>query len=212
LKGFSEDVLNSAVEDRYSKLAVKSQGLGCGPALELVDLRPGEVVVDLGCGKGKDALAAAKAVGASGHVYGVDGSEAMIAAAGEQAQGLDQLTLLRAPLHDTGLPAGLADAVISNCAINHALAKDAVYREIYRLLKKGGRFVVSDIIAESTLPQEVREDPAAWAACYGGALTLAENETAMRSAGFERLHILEKSEPYWKEGIYLRKLTISSIK
>lgn len=208
---FTEE-LAVAVADRYETLARQAENLSCGSALERARVCPGEVVVDLGCGRGGSAYQAALAVGESGQVVGIDANEAMIAVARENGQGIHWLTFQLAAFWATGLPSAIADVVLSNCAINHAPAKEAVYREIYRLLKTGGRFVVSDIIADTALPPSVRDDPAAWAACYGGALTLAENEAAILAAGFERVEILELSEPYLKEGIVLRKVTFCSIK
>jgi SAM-dependent methyltransferase len=98
--------------------------------------------------------------------------------------------------------------VISNCTINHALDKEAVYREIHRVLVPGGRFVVSDVIAEHELPETVRSDPAAWAACYGGAIPEADYLAAIARAGFARVEVLHRTLPYQKAGVMVYSLTI----
>jgi SAM-dependent methyltransferase len=119
---------------------------------------------------------------------------------------------VRGDLSATGLPAGAATLVISNCAINHAPDKAAVYREIHRLLRPGGRFVVSDVLAERPLPEAVRRDPAAWAACYGGAVPEADYLGAIRAAGFGEVEFLERSEPYEKGGVRVLSVTVRGVK
>jgi len=96
----------------------------------------------------------------------------------------------------------------SNCTINHAPDKIAVYREIFRVLRPGGRFVVSDVIADTDLPESVRNDPAAWAACYGGAIPEPEYLQAIRAAGFASAEVLKGSEPYEKGEVMVRSLTV----
>jgi ubiquinone/menaquinone biosynthesis C-methylase UbiE len=171
------------------------------------------VVVDLGCGRGQDVVRAAGRVGATGRAIGVDLSEEMLAKARRSAPPfLANVSFVRSDLAALDLPDGCADVVVSNCAINHAPDKEAVYREIHRVLRAGGRFVVSDVIAEAELPEAVRADPAAWAACYGGAIPEAEYVGAARRAGFEALEVLERSEPYEKEGVRIRSLTLKGTK
>jgi len=108
------------------------------------------------------------------------------------------------------VPAGLADVVVSNCAINHALDKAAVYREVARLLKPGGRVVVSDVVSEAPLPEAIRSDPAAWAACYGGAIPEAEYLAAIEAAGLTALRVLRRTAPYEKGGARVLSLTVEA--
>lgn len=201
--------LAEAVNRRYGGLATSCCSLSCGSALDLADPRPGEVLVDLGCGRGGDVIRAAGRVGAGGLAIGVDGNDAMLAAArGSVPPFLRNACFAKGDLAALDLPDGVVDAVISNCTINHAPDKEAVYREIFRILRPGGRFVVSDVVAEKELPASVREDPAAWAACYGGAIPEAEYLAAVGSAGFRSVEVLERSQPYPKGGVMVLSLTV----
>jgi arsenite methyltransferase len=204
--------IQSAVGDRYAALASTCGSLSCGAALERAAPAPGEVVVDLGCGRGKDVLRAASLVGDGGLAIGVDLSAEMLAAAGQLAAGAANVRFVRSPLAPLGLPDASADVVVSNCAINHAPDKEAVYREIHRVLRAGGRFVVSDVVAERDLPAAVRSDPAAWAACYGGAIPEADYLAAARRAGFGELRVLERTAPYDKGGVRVLSLTLGGTK
>jgi SAM-dependent methyltransferase len=201
--------LTDAVAGRYAALAGSRGSLSCGRALELADPRPGETVVDLGSGRGGDVVRAAGRVGPSGRAVGVDSTEAMLRRARESLPpSLGNASFVRSDLAAVDLPDGVADAVISNCAINHAPDKEAVYREIFRLLRPGGRFVVSDVVAEEELPEAVRRDPRAWAECYGGAIPEPEYLGAVARAGFGAAEVLQRSEPYEKGGVRVRSLTI----
>jgi SAM-dependent methyltransferase len=212
--GPSPQALKQAVTARYDALACCTPGtLSCGSALDLAAPAPGEVLVDLGCGSGKDLVRAAGRVGAAGRAVGVDLSEEMLAKARSSVPPfLANVSFVRSDLAPLVLGDASADVVISNCAINHAPDKGAVYREIHRVLRPGGRFVVSDVIAEQALPDHVRADPAAWAACYGGAIPEEDYLAAVRSAGFGEVEILERSEPYPKGGVRVLSLTVKGTK
>jgi SAM-dependent methyltransferase len=147
-------------------------------------------------------------VGAAGSVIGVDGNEAMVAAASQAAAGVPNARLVHGDLARVDLPDAIADVVISNCAINHARNKRAVYAEIHRLLRPGGRFVVSDVVAERELPASVRDDPEAWAACYGGAIPESDYLEAIGAAGFSAVEILFRTEPYERGGVSIRSVTL----
>lgn len=203
------ETLAQAVNRRYGALATSCCSLSCGSALDLAGLRTGEVVVDLGCGRGADVVRAAGRVGPSGLAVGVDGNDEMLAAArASRPPFLGNACFVKSDLAALDLPDGAADAVTSNCSINHAPDKGAVYREIHRILGPGGRFVVSDVVALEELPASVREDPAAWAACYGGAIPEAEYLGAVRDAGFRAVEVLERTEPYRKGGVMVLSLTV----
>lgn len=201
--------LRSAVGARYAELSCCSTSLSCGQALDHAAPTTGETVVDLGCGRGQDVIRAAGRVGAGGRAIGVDATDEML----EKARAgvppfVANATFVKSDLARLDLPSAFADVAISNCAINHARDKEAVFAEIHRILRPGGRFVVSDVIAEETLPESVRADPAAWAACYGGAIPEAEYLGAIRAAGFGAVEILERTEPYEKGGVRVRSLTV----
>lgn len=200
--------LRAAVDARYAPLAAEAGSLSCGGALDAAAPREGETVVDLGCGRGGDVLRAAALVGPRGLAVGVDGNEAMLAAARARAEGEARVRFVRGDLAAVPLPAGRADVVISNCAINHAPDKGAVYREIHRLLRPGGRFAVSDVLSERPLPEEVRSDPAAWAACYGGAIPEADYLDAIARAGFSAVRVTRRTAPYLRGGVRVLSVTV----
>jgi arsenite methyltransferase len=201
--------LDLAIEGRYTALATSCCRLSCGEALDLAAPATGEVLVDLGCGRGQDVIRAAGRVGPEGSAIGIDRTPAMIAKAGASVPpALTNLRFICCDLAALDLADGSADVVISNCTINHATDKQAVYAEIHRILRPGGRFVVSDIIAELELPASVRQDPAAWAACYGGAIPEPEYLAAIHQAGFAQVAIVQRSEPYEKGGVLVRSLTV----
>jgi arsenite methyltransferase len=205
--------LARAVAGRYAGLAAGEGPLSCGPALALAAPGPGETLVDLGCGRGRDLLRAAAAVGPGGLAVGVDASAEMIARArAALPAGASNVRLVRGDLAATGLPPASAHVVVSNCAINHAPDKEAVFREIARLLRPGGRFVVSDVVSEGVLPEEVRGDPEAWAACYGGAIPEPEYRAAVERSGFREVEVLRRTEPYEKRGARVRSITLRGIR
>jgi SAM-dependent methyltransferase len=207
------DALRQAVEVRYAALSTSCCSLSCGAALDLAAVEEGEVFVDLGCGRGQDVLRAAGRVGDDGQAIGVDQNEAMIAQAQKAVPPfLTNVRFVRSDLQALDVADELAHVVISNCTINHAPDKQAVYQEIWRILKPGGRFVVSDVIADTELPQEVRRDPAAWAACYGGAIPEDAYLAAVAGGGFELVQVLERSDPYEKGGVLVRSLTLKGVK
>jgi SAM-dependent methyltransferase len=202
-------ILAGAVRERYAGLAGSCCSLSCGEALELAAPGEGEVLVDLGSGRGQDVVRAAGRVGALGQAVGVDFTDEMLERARASVpSALGNARFVKSDLEAIALPGGFADVVISNCTINHARDKAAVYREVFRILRPGGRFVVSDVVAEEELPASVRSDPAAWAACYGGAIPEPEYLAAVAAAGFGAVQVLHRTAPYGKGGVQVRSLTI----
>jgi SAM-dependent methyltransferase len=200
--------LKRALDARYRGLAETKGSLSCGDAVSAAGLRPGETVIDIGCGRGGDVLRAAELVGPSGLAFGVDGNEAMLAKARERAVDAPRARFLHGDLAAVPLPSGLADVVVSSCAVNHAPDKGAVYREIHRLLRPRGRFAVADVIAEQALPPEVRSDPAAWAACYGGAIPEAEYLATIAGAGLTDVRVVRRTPPYERGGVRVLSITV----
>jgi arsenite methyltransferase len=188
------------INKRYSELAESDCCLSCGGAINYSQAQPGEICVDLGSGRGTDVIRLAEAVGSDGFVYGIDISDGMIEKASLTAKrlGVTNLRFIQSQLEKIELPDGKADLVISNCTINHANDKQAVWNEIFRILKKGGRFAVSDIYAVSPISDEYKNDPVAIAECWAGAITREEYISNLETAGFSSIQILEESEPYDK--------------
>src|SRR6202789_2853328 len=170
--------------------AIKAS-LGCGNPTALIDLRPGETVLDLGSGGGIDVLLSAKRVGPSGKAYGLDMTDDMLALARENQKkaGAENVEFLKGEIEAIPLPDSSVDVIISNCVINLSADKDKVLREAFRVLKPGGRFAVSDVVTRGEIPERVRRDVLLWAGCIAGALD--ENDYRMRlaAAGFEAIGI-----------------------
>jgi SAM-dependent methyltransferase len=160
--------------------------LGCGNPTALIDLRPGEVVLDLGSGGGIDVLLSARRVGPTGLAFGLDMTDEMLALAlaNKVTSGLTNVAFLKGQMEAIPLPANSIDVVISNCVINLAADKSVVLREAFRVLKPGGRFAVSDVVADGPLPAELRQDMEAWSGCLAGALEIDAYQALLGAAGF----------------------------
>jgi len=204
----------SNINLRYSQLAKTECCLSCGGAINFSKVQSGEICVDLGSGRGTDVLRMAEQAGETGFVYGIDISEGMLATARENARkfGVNNVKFVRSDLEKLELPDLTADLVISNCTINHASDKTAVWSEIFRILKKGGRFVVSDIYATSPVPEEFRNDPVAVAECWAGSVTREEYLETLNLTGFHSVTILEESKPYPKGKVEVCSFTIAGIR
>ncbi|HET7037297.1 MAG TPA: arsenite methyltransferase [Thermomicrobiaceae bacterium] len=160
--------------------------LGCGNPTALAELRPGEVVLDLGSGGGIDVLLSAKRVGPEGFAYGLDMTDEMLELAERnRAQaGVDNVTFLKGHIEEIPLPDASVDVIISNCVINLSGDKDRVLREAFRVLRPNGRFAVSDIVVRGRLLPSVRHNLEAWSACVAGALGETEYRDKLTAAGF----------------------------
>ena len=160
--------------------------LGCGNPTALVELAPGETVLDLGSGGGIDVLLSARRVGPTGKAYGLDMTAEMLALAREnqKAAGATNVEFLEGTIEAIPLPDNSVDVIISNCVINLSADKDAVLREAFRVLKPGGRFAVSDVVVRGDVPPEVRKSMELWVGCIAGALQDTEYEAKLRAAGF----------------------------
>jgi len=206
----NQTAIEQKINERYSGLCCTTSNLSCGGAADKVEARPGETGVDLGSGRGRELFSLVASVGPQGRLIGIDLSDGMVetAASSAREQGLTTVEFRQRHLHDTGLEDASADFMISNCAINHAPDKDAVYREAYRFLKPGGRFVVSDIYATDEVPAQFANDPDAVAECWGGAVTRDAYLATLVAAGFQALEVLDESEPYGKGEIEVCSFTI----
>jgi len=168
-------------------------GLGCGAPIGLLELKPGETVLDLGSGAGIDAFLAAQEVGPSGRVIGVDMTRQMLDRARKNAAttGHTNVEFREGRLEALPVEDGSVDAVTSNCVINLVPDKAAVFREVARVLKPGGRMVVADIVLDAPLPEAVVQDLAAWVGCVSGALPRQEYIRLVESAGLGSVEVLK---------------------
>lgn len=162
------------------------QSLGCGTPLELAALQPGETVLDLGSGGGLDCFYAAKLVGPTGHVIGVDMTPDMLALANANKAkvGLENVEFRQGYLEALPLPDASVDVIISNCVINLSADKDTTFREAFRVLKPGGRVAFSDEVAQVEIPGGLRKNMQSWAACVSGAIRADQYQAKMEQAGF----------------------------
>lgn len=207
-------MITEAINERYTSLSETSCCLSCGGAINHAKPQPGETCVDLGSGRGNDVIRLAEEVGENGFVFGIDISEGMIAKANATLEKFEvqNARILKAELESLPLSDDSIHLVISNCTINHASDKPAVWGEVYRILKSGGRFVVSDIYAVQPIAEKYRNDPAAVAECWAGSVTRAEYLTMLEKAGFNDIKIFEESEPYAKGQAEVASFTISGRK
>jgi SAM-dependent methyltransferase len=180
-------------EELASIPAEANMGLSCGNPTATANLRLGEVVVDLGCGGGLDVLLAAKKVGPTGKAIGIDMTPAMLELARKNAEkaGASNTEFHHATIDKLPLADGSVDCVISNCVINLAPDKQAVVREIARVLKPGGRLAVSDIALKKPLPAEVGSDLMAYVGCIAGAIPIEEYRRGLVEAGFTHVEVID---------------------
>jgi ubiquinone/menaquinone biosynthesis C-methylase UbiE len=160
--------------------------LGCGNPTALIELKAGEVVLDLGSGGGIDVLLSARRVGPMGKAYGLDMTDDMLALARENQRqaGVENVEFLKGEIEEIPLPDHSVDVVISNCVINLSADKDRVLREAFRVLKPGGRFAVSDVVVSGSVPEAVRKSMMLWVGCIAGALEENDYRNKLERAGF----------------------------
>jgi SAM-dependent methyltransferase len=176
---------------------VTDLSLGCGDPVTLASLQPGQVVLDLGSGGGIDCFLAARKVGETGRVIGVDMTPAMIdrARRNQAKVGAGNVEFRLGEIEHLPVADSSVDVVISNCVINLSPDKEQVFREVYRVLRPGGRLAVSDIVTDGPLPDVVKQDLAAWAGCVAGALDVADYVAAIEAAGFASVTV---APAYWQ--------------
>lgn len=182
-------------------LPKESMSLGCGNPIALASLKEGETVLDLGSGAGFDCFLAAKKVGEKGKVIGIDMTPEMIEKAKTIAEkhGYNNVEFRLGEIENLPVEDNSVDVIVSNCVINLSPDKEKVFREAYRVLKPDGRLMVSDIVIEGKLPEEIRKDLDAWAGCIAGAMEKNAYLNAIRNAGFREVKIV--SETSWDCGV-----------
>ena len=165
--------------------------LGCGNPTALAELKPGEIVLDLGSGGGIEVLLSARRVGLTGKAYGLDMTDEMLALARENQRkaGVANAEFLKGEIESIPLPDNSVDVIISNCVINLSANKDKVLKEAFRVLKPGGRFAVSDIVTRGEMPAEIKRRVELWAGCVAGALEVGEYRSKLAHAGFDQIDV-----------------------
>ena len=237
-----DDVSRNDVQRFYSKAAISAQenlccptdynpvelshipkevleiSYGCGSPVGKAGLQEGQTMVDLGSGGGIDCFIAAKHVGETGHVYGIDMTEEMLSIARKNSEqvvknlGYDNIKFKQGFLENIPIDDNCVDLVTSNCVINLSTKKNEVFKEIYRILKPGGHFLIADIISEVEVPEKMRNNKALWGECISGALTLKDFLNYAYNNQFQGLHI--QKDYLWKEveGIKFYSYTIEGYK
>jgi arsenite methyltransferase len=189
------DPITSNLYDQLQKdelpAAAVLASLGCGNPTALAELKPGEIVLDLGSGGGIDVLLSARRVSPGGKAYGLDMTDEMLGLARENQKksGVQNVEFLKGEIEQIPLPDESVDVIISNCVINLSADKDRVLREAFRVLKPGGRFAVSDVVTRGDIPEEIRKNVLLWVGCVAGALDEGEYRAKLAAAGFEAIGI-----------------------
>jgi len=186
----TSNLYDATQKDELPDTAIKAS-LGCGNPTALAELKPGEVVLDLGSGGGIDVLLSARRVGPTGKAYGLDMTDEMLALAEENKRksGLTNVEFLKGEIENIPLPDQSVDVIISNCVINLSSDKDRVLKEAFRVLKPGGRFAVSDVVVRGHVPVEIKKSVELWAGCVAGALSEEDYLEKLAKAGFDNIDI-----------------------
>lgn len=203
--GYSQDEMNQAPSG-------SNLGLGCGNPVAIASLKEGEVVLDLGSGAGFDAFLASRKVGASGKVIGVDMTDEMLEKANENAKkgNYTNIEFRKGDIEDLPVEDNFVDVVISNCVINLAPSKEKVFNEIYRVLKPGGRLMVSDTVLIKPLPEELKKDKDLLIGCVSGAILKQDYLDLLEKTGFSNITILKEVPAFLPD--YGLSITYSAIK
>jgi len=203
--GYSEDEMLGVPEG-------SNLGLGCGNPLAIASLKEGDVVLDLGSGAGFDSFLAAKKVGSSGKVFGVDMTDEMLDKARENAKkgGFANVEFRKGDIEELPIEDSSIDVIISNCVINLAPDKDRVFKEAYRVLKTGGRLMVSDVVLVKPLPEELLNDKDLLVGCVSGAILKKDYLDLLKQAGFNDITIHKETPAFLPD--YGLSITFSAVK
>ena len=215
--------LGYSAEDTAAAPETANLGLGCGNPLAIASLKKGQVVLDLGSGAGFDCFLAARAVGETGKVIGVDMTHEMLSKARDNGQknGFSNVEFRLGEIEALPVADNSVDVIISNCVINLSPEKQRVFNEAFRVLKPGGRLAVADMVATALLPDDIKADWAAYTGCMAGASQIPELEEMLRRAGFDQIKITPKdtSRSFIREWLpnrriedYLVSATVEAVK
>jgi len=208
--GYSSDELSAVPEEA-------NLGLGCGNPTAIAALKPGQTVLDLGSGGGMDCFLAARQVGQTGRVIGVDMTPEMVSRARDNAEkgGFGNVEFRLGEIEHLPVADGSVDVILSNCVINLSPDKPGVFREAFRVLKPGGWLAIADIVETAPLPEEIRRDVDFWSGCISGAAAIDELKKTLREAGFQHIRIEPKNESRdfireWLPGLRLEDYIVSA--
>lgn len=203
--GYSQEEMREAP-------AGSNLGLGCGNPVAIASLKEGEVALDLGSGAGFDAFLTARKVGSNGKVIGIDMTEEMLIKARDNAKkgGFNNVEFRKGDIENLPVNNNSIDVVISNCVINLAPNKEKVFKEIYRVLKPGGRLMVSDTVLLKPLPDEIRNDEKLLTGCVSGAILKYDYISLLEKAGFTKVKIQKEGTGFLKD--YSQSITYSAVK
>jgi arsenite methyltransferase len=216
--GCCGDDMYSIMADDYTKLDGYNPdadlGLGCGLPTEFAQIKEGDTVIDLGSGAGNDAFIARKIVGASGKIIGIDFTEAMIEKARANAEkiGFNNVEFRFGDIDNMPVTSNKADVVVSNCVLNLVPNKHKVFSEVYRVLKPGGHFSISDIVLQGALPAKWREVAELYAGCVSGSIQKEEYLNIIKEAGFTNISLQKEKEIVLPEEILRQYLSVEEIK
>jgi ubiquinone/menaquinone biosynthesis C-methylase UbiE len=211
----------SVFAEEYSSLngynADADLGLGCGLPTEFANIKIGDTVVDLGSGAGNDCFVARELTGEAGRVIGLDMTEKMIEKARRNTEkiGFDNISFVLGDIEDMPIRNNLADVIVSNCVLNLVPDKEKAFAEMYRIIKPGGHFSISDVVTRGALPKKLQEDAEMYSGCVAGAIEIEKYLSIIANAGFENINIQKKKKITLPDEIlekYMDKQAISSFK
>lgn len=205
----NQALTNRKIIENYSGKS-GNKGMGCANLQPFFNIRRGDIVLDLGCGTGTQAMKLHEIVGENGFIYGIDITGEMIEEA-KRANDRSNIRFMTGDIHELPLVDGQVDVVLSNCVINHSLKKEKVYTEIFRVLKPGGHFLIGDVMAVEELPDRVKNNPEYVAGCWGGAIPKRDYFELIVKAGFVNLVELG-SRQYVKNDFLLESIIIKGEK
>ena len=206
-------VFSESYDEKKGYVPDADLGLGCGLPTEYADIRPGNTVLDLGSGAGNDCFVARALVGEEGYVAGIDFTEAMVEKARENSRklGYSNVDFILGDIENIPVRFGVVDVVISNCVLNLVPDKPKAFSEIYRVLKQGGHFCISDVVLQGELPNELKEDAAMYAGCVAGALPQDEYLGIIKQSGFINVEVKKEKKIELPDDLLLKYLSADKL-
>jgi len=204
-----ESMIEEFINERYAK-ETEHLGLGCANLHPFLNIKKGDIVLDLGCGNGDNTSKLCEITGENGFIYGLDITSEMIERANDKNRRAN-LRFMKGDIHNIPLESETVNVVLSNCVINHSNDKKKVFEEIYRILKTGGHFLIGDVMSVDSLPVEISSDPEKIAECWGGAIPKQRYIAIVKESGFTNVKELSKRQ-YYKNGFLLESIILKGEK